>query len=368
MTHRKGITKHQLHQAKKWIITNGFSDAVIQGDAETSLIQLTEKLASELGLQHRVPPPYSHQSQGRVERFHRTLHEQIRTIRYQWAAHLGIRASALPPASLPWIIQHAVFIANRYIIHNNGATSYSNNYHREYDGVILHFGENIWAEIKNIPSKKLDSRNEPQKLKGIWLGRDTSTNEHLVALPRDVYRDHPSVTTTIYRCREVTRMTSEQRFDAVFTSNIDWPSMEVLDDIEKASLQTFIQLRDSGTSLRASPQSRLPSAKDVHQPLESAYPPDYIPPTSKHPSPVVPPPVASTPPGLAVPLFRTASASDTGIQFSSIHLLKHHQDWHHHLLLDHHHQYIIDQQPQQENNTTDHEHIIWKHHLQRHRL
>ena len=68
-----------------------------------------------------------------------------------------------------------------------------------------------------------------------------------------------------------------------------WPSMEVLDDIEKASLQTFIQLRDSGTSLRASPQSRPPHAKDVHQPLESAYPPDYIPPTSKHPSPAVPP-------------------------------------------------------------------------------
>ena len=36
MTHRKGITRHQLHQAKKWIITNGFSDAVIQCDAETS--------------------------------------------------------------------------------------------------------------------------------------------------------------------------------------------------------------------------------------------------------------------------------------------------------------------------------------------
>ena len=90
--------------------------------------------------------------------------------------------------------------------------------------------------------------------------------------------------------------------------------MEVLDDIE-ASFQTFIQLRDSGTSLRASPQHRLPSAKDAHQPLETAYPPDYIPPTSKHPSPVVRLPVASTPPGLAVPFFRTASASDTGIQF-----------------------------------------------------
>ena len=169
-----------------------------------------------------------------------------------------------------------MFIANRYIIHNNGATSYSNNYHREYDGVILHFGENIWAEIKNIPTKKLDSRHEPQKLKGIWLGRDTSTNEHLVALPRDVYRDHPSVTATIYRCRGVTRMPSEQRFDAGFTSNIDWPTMEVMDDIEKASLQTFIQLRDSGTSLRASAVPRLPSAKDLHQPLDSAYPSDYI--------------------------------------------------------------------------------------------
>ena len=78
----------------------------------------------------------------------------------------------------------------------------------------------------------------------------------------------------IYRCRGVARTTSEQRFDAGFTYNIDWPSMEVMDDIEKASLQTFIQLRDSGTSLRASPQLRPPHVKDVHQPLESAYPPE----------------------------------------------------------------------------------------------
>ena len=313
MTHRKGITKHQLHQAQKWIIINGFSDAIIQCDAETSLIQLTEKIASELGLRHQVSPPYSHQSQGRVERLHRTLHEQIRTIRYQWAAHLGILASALPPASLPWIIQHAVFIINRYIIHNNGSTNYSNNYHREYEGAILHFGENIWADIKIIPTRKLDSRNEPQKLKGIWLGRDTSTNEHLVALPHDVYLGHPSVTSTIYRCRGVTRMPSEQRFDAGFTSNIDWPSMETLDDIEKASLQTFIQLRDMGTSLRAQPQPQRTSSLKMF--ISQHHPSDYIPPTSKHPPQVPPSTVASGPPGMAVPFFRTVPASDSGIQF-----------------------------------------------------
>ena len=113
MTHKKGITnKHQVAQAKKWIIINSFSDATVQCDAETSLIQLTEKISSELGLRHRVSPPYSHQSQGRVERLHRTLHEQIRTIRYQYAAHLGTPASALSPLSLPWIIQHAVFVIN----------------------------------------------------------------------------------------------------------------------------------------------------------------------------------------------------------------------------------------------------------------
>ena len=62
---------------------------------------------------------------------------------------------------------------------------------------------------------------------------------------------------------------------------------------------------------------------------------------------------------------------------SSIHLPRHHQDWHHHLVLGHHHQYIIDQQidqqpqhniSQQENNTTDHEYIILRHHLQMYQL
>ena len=41
---------HQLSQATKWIVINGFSDATIQCDAESSLIQLTKNIASELGL------------------------------------------------------------------------------------------------------------------------------------------------------------------------------------------------------------------------------------------------------------------------------------------------------------------------------
>ena len=60
-------------QIKKWITTNGFANSMLQTDSEAAILQLGEHVSRELGLRFRASPPHSHQSNGAVERLHRTL-------------------------------------------------------------------------------------------------------------------------------------------------------------------------------------------------------------------------------------------------------------------------------------------------------
>ena len=46
---------------------------------------------------------------------------QLRATRCRWASHLRLQLDAhdLPPASLPWLLQHSVFAINRFLVRTN---------------------------------------------------------------------------------------------------------------------------------------------------------------------------------------------------------------------------------------------------------
>ena len=66
-----------------------------------------------------------------------------------------------------------------------------NNYHKAYNNPICQFGEAVLADTRYLVNYKLRQRNLDQKIKGIWIGKDPATDEHLTALP-PVYDNHPS--------------------------------------------------------------------------------------------------------------------------------------------------------------------------------
>ena len=202
LTPRKGDTTHQRQQIKKWITTNGFANSILQTDSEAAILQLGENVSRELGLRFRASPPHSHQSNGAVERLHRTLFDQLRAVRLQWALSLGIQPERLPQQSLPWLLQHSVFILNKYLVKDTGTTAHQNNYHKTHNNPICQFGEAVLADTRYLVNYKLRQRNLEQKIKGIWIGKDPTTDEHLIALP-PIYDNHPSVTGSIYTSAEV---------------------------------------------------------------------------------------------------------------------------------------------------------------------
>ena len=205
LTTKKGDTTHQRQHIKKWITTNGFANSILQTDSEATILQPGEHVARELGPRFRASPPHSHQSNGAVERLHRTLFDQLRAVRLQWALSLGVQPERLPQQALPWLLQHSVFILNKYLVKDTGTTAHQNNYHKAYNNPICQFGEAVLADTRYLVNYKLRQRNLDQKIKGIWIGKDPTTDEHLIALP-PIYDNHPSVTGSIYKCRGITRL------------------------------------------------------------------------------------------------------------------------------------------------------------------
>eukprot|EP00971_Amphidinium_carterae_P266379 5284203-Amphidinium_carterae.1 len=62
-TSRRGPTRHQLTQLKKFVMENGFRQSIIQVDSEPDIIQLAQEAAKELTIPCRQSSSHTHQGQ-----------------------------------------------------------------------------------------------------------------------------------------------------------------------------------------------------------------------------------------------------------------------------------------------------------------
>ena len=188
---------------KKLTAVNGFTKSVLQCDGHSGLLAFQEQVGQEMSLPTQINPPYSHQSQGTVERFHKTLYGQIRSIRIGLADHLSIDAHHLYAAFMPWIIQHATSQINRFLVRSDGKTSFEKVFKKPQRSPIVHFGERVLAHIQSPPpAQKLQILASPQKSFGLWLGKDVITGMRIVTL----------MDGQILRTRAITRLTREDQF------------------------------------------------------------------------------------------------------------------------------------------------------------
>eukprot|EP00971_Amphidinium_carterae_P277617 5510077-Amphidinium_carterae.1 len=102
-TSRKGVTRYQLTQLKKFVMENGFNHSIIQVDNEPAIIQLAEVAGRELGLPWRHSTTHVHQGQGSVERFHQTLFAQVRSIKFDIVDRYNLKSvDDIPETIFPW--------------------------------------------------------------------------------------------------------------------------------------------------------------------------------------------------------------------------------------------------------------------------
>ena len=131
------------------------NSTILQSDQEDHLIALLQTAASKMGgnITVRQSPTYSSQAQGSVERFHRTLMGQIRTLRAQLQQNYDRTITSKHPI-VPWMVRHTAYLLNRYATHADGNTSYFRRWNKDHRAPICEFGETVQyllPTVKQLP-------------------------------------------------------------------------------------------------------------------------------------------------------------------------------------------------------------------------
>ena len=176
------------------------NSTILQSDQEDHLIALLQKAASKMGgnITVRQSPTYSSQAQGSVERIHRTLMGQIRTLRAQLQQNYDRTITSRHPI-VPWMVRRTAYLRNRYATHADGNTSYFRRWNKDHRAPICEFGETVQYLL---PTVKQLPKMEQRFFKAIWLGRDTSTGETLLGIGNKVVR-----------ARTIRRMPKPDKYD-----------------------------------------------------------------------------------------------------------------------------------------------------------
>ena len=187
------------------------NSTILQSDQEDHLVALLQTAAAKMGgnITVRQSPAYTSQAQGSVERFHRTLMGQVRTLKAQLQQNYDRTITSKHPI-VPWLVRHTAYLLNRYAVHADGNTSYFRRWHKNHQQPLCEFGETVQYLL---PTNKQLPKMEQRFFPAIWLGRDTTTGETLLG-----------ITNKVVRARTIRRMPypekyNKQLFDVISRTN-----------------------------------------------------------------------------------------------------------------------------------------------------
>ena len=184
---KKGHDKFVERFLLKWLEPFGVTgEMVLQTDEETGQMDVAKHVAPERKATTiiRQTPKKSSQSNAYVERAHQSVDAMVRTMKEVIEDKAHIRLSATDNIT-SWMIRHAAFLQTRFSVGKDGKTPFKRRHHKDYANQLLPFGSAVDAKVRDEETErsKFDSRFIP----GIWLGRATESDEHIVGTVQGVY-------------------------------------------------------------------------------------------------------------------------------------------------------------------------------------
>ena len=155
----------------------------LRTDPEESMVALAKqvhnKWMSKMILEKTLVA--SHQSIGGVERFHRMIQDQVRTIKIEIEQALKAEiASNLPVAT--WTVRHASWLIYRY--HRNKdlkSTCFTRGRGTTYSGALVGFFETVLGRLRGAEERGVGrSKWQTRWTQGICLGRAEDSDAHIV--------------------------------------------------------------------------------------------------------------------------------------------------------------------------------------------
>ena len=183
MVLRKGPVPYAVRGVWVFLQELGYTRRILKGDGEPSITALVTAVQKEWAgdsknfqtqLILRTSPVDDRAFNGAAEAMVHGLEGLTRTSKAALEESLRVSIVSTSPI-LPWLVGHQSFVRNRFVVRSSGRTPFEELTMSKCQSPLLNF-EAVLAEESGAQAGKLGSSWDL----GIWLGRSTRTNEHLV--------------------------------------------------------------------------------------------------------------------------------------------------------------------------------------------
>ena len=106
----------------------------------------------------------------------------MRTLRQDLANRYGTLVPITSPV-FTWLVKHAQFLLNNFAIRSDGLTPFERRWSKRYASALRKFGEIVLCRLRGKQPKA-----DPSWAPGLWLGRDTSADTHVVGTTSGVFK------------------------------------------------------------------------------------------------------------------------------------------------------------------------------------
>ena len=177
------------------------------------------------------PPVSSSQSNGHAVSAVSTAGDGIRKLRIAVENKYNIK---LPIESdvIPWLVQHAGFAHNRFMVGHDGKTPFARIRGRNFDKEICQFGECVYYRIPKIIIGPDLNKWDDQWALGVFLGIRPVSNEFFVGTSAGTIK-----------CRTIRRRVASQRWDVSLLNSIRGVPWDHASDVDQGELPAERQLQ-----------------------------------------------------------------------------------------------------------------------------
>ena len=178
----KARTPYSQAELRRFVLETGRTFGILQCDPEPALKALAASVTGEVGgLSLRQTPVGWKQAQGTVGNMQATLYGQIKALRLEIEKRYGVELS-VHSALFTWVVRHAQWLINRYLCNAEGTTAFERRWGKRYAGFLCRFGETV------LFRKPHTVKGQPAFIPGIWLGKDTESDQHFCADGSGVFK------------------------------------------------------------------------------------------------------------------------------------------------------------------------------------
>ena len=157
----KGRSVYAQAELRRFVRETGRAFGILQIDPEPSLKALVAEITSEVGGLSVRHSPTGFDLEARYPGFDLSITHPL----------------------FSWLVKHAQWLLNRYAQKSDGLTPFEKRWGKPYSGSLCRFAEVVhFRKVGKFP------KAVPACEEGLWLGRDTESNQHFVATPHGVFK------------------------------------------------------------------------------------------------------------------------------------------------------------------------------------